>query len=187
MNMLGLITIFGLLLFSCSFLTYSVGVSEGKEQMPECPTFEPVICPSCPVCQKCQTCTSETIIETQEVYIEPNENDINALVYLKMAKLELEEYYNDFEDNRYSECENKTKKADDYLITAMGYYQLEKRDLEVNALEKYLKAVGIISNFCSDANRDETLKDSIKDDYTFYFNRYNDFLLRTNVSIVFEE
>lgn len=146
-----------------------------------CP--EPIICPICDECVTCQVCEPVGETEYKEIIIREDENIIRAEIYLDFARKELSGYYDDFDKLRFESCYNKTNKGDDYILTAIGYYNLAKDDMSVKGYERYLKALGAIKNYCDDPN--DKSKEDTEYEYEFEYNRYVDYMNYKNKTVVF--
>jgi len=163
---------------------YVAGYAEGEQiATANCPEVEtkvewrelhvPIPCSQQNLTEVCN-CKNTTVTETKEkiVYKEISGDKYKAEVYYQIAIKEQDDYYDDIEHKRWDECEEKLDKTQEYLMTAIGFYQMADQDFElkIKALENYRLVLLTLLEHCQ--HPDDKVITEVEDDYEKAYDKY---------------
>lgn len=165
---------------------YIVGYGDGQEYATaNCPDIKTEIewrtlnvpIPCDPTNITCD-CKNQTVTKTQEkvVYRDVAGEKYQADCYYQVAIKEQDDYYDDIQHNRFDECEAKLEKSQDYLLTAIGFYQSSDQDLTVRikALENYRLVLLTILDYCK--KPEGRTFPEVEDEYEKYYDKYSRYI-----------
>lgn len=152
---------------------------------------EPMVCPECKVCPTCpkqvcpkQVCEPEIKIKEviKEKVIKEDCTNERAGWYIKLARDELDGYYEDFDSKRFGKCKKKIEIGEDLILTAVGFYKLSESESYVKAYEDYIKAINYIYSYCDNDDRDNDDRVHVVRNYLKWYGRYIVHVANSNIT-----